>query len=152
VEVEEEEEAERINLNEVDAPVAERLRAGLAHLSEVLEEVDALDVAIPLVPGQRGHPAAMRARAEILAASEGIYEAVGLLWGSVVEAREIANDVQAGIGGLRDEALRLGIELIDFQIQAGGWRERALDSEARLRDAELEIASLRARLGEEKDE
>jgi hypothetical protein len=94
----------------------------------------------------------MRARAEILAASEGIYEAVGLLWGSVVEAREIANDVHAGIGGLRDEALRLGIELIDFQIQAGGWRERALDSEARLRDAELEIASLRAQLGEEKDE
>ncbi|OCT48464.1 hypothetical protein CLCR_04284 [Cladophialophora carrionii] len=151
-EEEEEEGPERIDLDEVDAPVAERLRAGLAHLSEVLEEVDALDVAIPLLPGSRGHPAAMRARAEVLAASEGIYEGVGLLWRSLVEAREVANDVQEGIVALRDESLRLGIELIDFQIQAGEWRERALTSEARLRDAELEIASLRARLGEEKEE
>ncbi|KAH0848970.1 hypothetical protein AYO21_08704 [Fonsecaea monophora] len=147
-EEEEEEDEVRVNLDEVDAPVAEQLRAGLAHLSEARVQIDVLDGDLP-VGAVRGNPAAVRARAGLLSAEGEILGAVGQLWTTLAEAREVAVDAEEGFRQLQDEVRRLTAEYLAAQIDAALARERADSSEALLERAELEIAALREQLRDE---
>ena len=144
-EEEEEEEDGCVNLDEVDAPVAEQIRTGLAHLSGVRVEVDVLDGDLP-VGAARGNPAAIRARAGLVTGEGEILGAVGQLWRTLVEAREVAGDAEAGSRRLQGEARRLAAELIELRLEAAVARERALSNAVSLEEANLEIAALRARL------
>ncbi|OAP55251.1 hypothetical protein AYL99_10224 [Fonsecaea erecta] len=118
----------RVNLDEVDAPVAEQLRAGLAHLSEARVDIDVLDGDLP-VGAFRGNPAAIRARAGLATAEGEILGAVGQLWRSLVEAREVAVDAQEGIRQLQDEVRRLTTEYLAAQIELALAREQARDEQ-----------------------
>ncbi len=151
--VEEEEDDVRVDLDQldqIDAPVAVRFRAGLANLDEARQEVDEMDAAFPRGNG-RGLEAAVRARAEIFTASGDFHAVVGALAGSLVVARGDAAEAREELGASRDAAMGLAAEVVGLQLQAGFWRERALQGEVLLREAELELGSLRVQSGEESD-
>ncbi|KIW93428.1 uncharacterized protein Z519_06033 [Cladophialophora bantiana CBS 173.52] len=141
------EEGGRVNLDEIDAPVAEQLRAGLAHLSEVRVEIDVLDGDLP-IGAARGNHAAVRARTDLVLAEGEIRGAIGSLWRSLLEAREIAVDAEAGIRRLQDEVARLATDVLESRLEAALASERAVSNEALLERAQLEIAVLRERLRE----
>ncbi|EXJ69430.1 uncharacterized protein A1O5_07466 [Cladophialophora psammophila CBS 110553] len=146
-EEDDDDEGGRVNLDEIDAPVAEQLRAGLAHLSEVRVEIDVLDGDLP-IGAARGNHAAVRARTDLVLAEGEIRGAIGSLWRSLLEAREIAVDAEAGIRRLQDEVARLATDVLESRLEAALARERAVSSEALLERAQLEIAALRERLRE----
>ncbi|KIW22536.1 uncharacterized protein PV07_12414 [Cladophialophora immunda] len=125
---EDEEEEGRVNLDEVDAPVAEQLRAGLAHLSEALVDIDVLDGDLP-VGAARGNPVAVRARAGLLSAEGEILGAFGQLWRTLVEAREVAVDAEVGFRQLQGEVRRLTAEYLAAQIEVALLRERLQDEQ-----------------------
>ena len=149
---EEEGDDERVDFSRIDAPVAARVRTGLALLDEARQEVDELDVAIPRGGAwEPGHPAAVRARTELLTASGEFQAAVMALARSLADARWDAAEAMEGLAASRDAAMRLAAEVVNLQITAGFWRERALQSEALLREAELELDTLRVQPDEGDD-
>ncbi|KIW58253.1 hypothetical protein PV05_02792 [Exophiala xenobiotica] len=139
-----------LNLDEfpVGDVVGARLRAGFQALAAARHQVDLLDGDDGDLPaqGNRGAPAAVRARMELLLVEENFTGAIRGLMEDLAFEREVAGVARRGFEHFQEEARRLTGLLGRVRVEAGAASDEAFAYASHIFVMRMELAVARRRL------